>query len=64
MIRIPTRLGDKRVKTLQHGSKWFTVSNLSQSPYMVADTLYEAGQNHLQACLDLQEKLKRNGQEV
>jgi len=55
MIRIRTIIGDKRVFTLFHAGKWVTLVTGGQ--HRDANSLLEAGQNHLQAALALQSKL-------
>lgn len=47
MIRIRTNIGDKRVYTLFHAGKWVTLITGQQSKD--ADTLLQAGTNHLEA---------------
>ena len=47
MIRIRTKIGYKRVFTILDKDKWVTFASGQQ--YKEADTLLEAGQNHLMA---------------
>lgn len=63
MIRIRTQVGDKRVFTLLQDSKWVTFATGLQ--YKEADTLLEAGQNHLMAARalylkDVEDEHRRN----
>ena len=55
MIRITTRFGEQRVRTLFHDGKWITLC--SDFKTMDADSLFEAGQNHLIAASRLRDKV-------
>ena len=50
MIRIRTKVGDRRVVTLFHNGEWVT---LFGSESLSASTLLDAGQNHLHAAAAL-----------
>lgn len=56
MIRIRTKVGKYRVFTLHHDGLWITLYGRGGKS-TVAQSLFEAGQNHLQACLDVQKDL-------
>lgn len=57
MIRIRTRVGEGRVFTLYFGHEWVTIMSLNgKSKSTGADTLLEAGENHLSFCKQLKEK--------
>jgi hypothetical protein len=61
LIRIRTQVGDKRVSTLFHNGKWHTL--VSGGGGGEADSLLEAGRNHLQAALQLREQTKGTSNE-
>ncbi len=57
MIRIRTTVGDKRVYTLFHAGKWVTLITGQQA--RDADTILQAGINHLEAANFLLQKSQR-----
>ena len=58
MIRIRTNVGDKRVYTLFHAGKWVTLITGQQAKD--ADTILQAGINHLEAANFLLQKSRRD----
>jgi hypothetical protein len=54
MIRIRTTIGEKRIITLMHNGKWYTLG--ADVDYPPAMSLLQAGENHLNACLALSKK--------
>jgi len=54
MIRIRTTVGNKRVYTLFHAGKWITLITGQQAKD--ADTILQAGINHLEAANFLLQK--------
>jgi len=56
MIRIRTKVGVGKVFTLFFGGEWVTImSGIGRSESTGANTLLEAGGNHLAFCRKLQE---------
>jgi hypothetical protein len=58
MIRIRTTIGDKRVYTLFHAGKWVTLITGQQAKD--ADSILQAGINHLEASKNLLQKSRRD----
>jgi hypothetical protein len=56
MIRIRTRFGDKRVYTIFFNGKWITMATGMEAKD--ADTLMDAGQNHLLTSCQLRERIE------
>jgi len=63
VLRIRTNLQNGRVFTLLFQGKWITIFHSgSKSGSVDAATLHEAGQNHLNYCLQLQREAEHHGE--